>query len=54
MDHTPLDQGMFWAGAFMALTPIIVSAIVLTVWWKKKKHDRQDGGRGPSTSERVT
>jgi hypothetical protein len=54
MDHTPLEQGMFWAGALMASVPILGTAIVLTIFWKKKQQEREKGERGPSPSERVT
>ena len=54
MDHTPLDQGMFLAGAFMAVTPMIISAIVLYVWWKNKKRNKANEEQDPSTSGRVS
>ena len=54
MDHTPLDQAMFWAGALMASVPTIGTAIVLFIFWKKKNRERQAGAGGPSPSERVT
>jgi hypothetical protein len=47
MDHTILDQSMFWVGALFVFTPIIFAGIVLGVWWYGKKHspDSQDRPR---------
>ena len=42
MDHTALDQGMFWVGALFVFTPIIFAGIVLGVWWYGKKHPPED------------
>ena len=42
MDHTALDQGMFWVGALFVVTPIIFAGIVLGVWWYGKKHPPED------------
>ena len=37
MNHDALEQGMFWAGALMALMPLILAAVVLGVLWHQKK-----------------
>jgi len=37
MNHDALEAGMFWAGALMALAPIIFGAVVIGVWWVQKK-----------------
>ncbi|MBA3558051.1 MAG: hypothetical protein H0W30_05570 [Gemmatimonadaceae bacterium] len=44
MNHDALEAGMFWAGALMALAPLVFGAIVIGVWWvQKKKADRARG-----------
>ncbi len=49
MDHTALDQGMFWVGALFVFTPIIFTGIVLGVWWHGKKHRAKEKAEaGPS------
>ena len=37
MSHDGLEQGMFWAGALMALAPIFFAGIVLGVWWHQRR-----------------
>ena len=37
MNHDALEAGMFWAGALMALTPLVFAAIVLGVWWYQRR-----------------
>ena len=55
MDHTPLDQGMFWVGALMVFTPMIFAGIVLGVWWHgKKQQDQAREAAGATPSEPVT
>ena len=50
MDHTALDQSMFWVGALFVFTPIIFAGIVLGVWWYGKKHPAQEKpGETPGT-----
>lgn len=41
MNHDALEAGMFWAGALMALTPLVFAAIVLGVWWFQRKRDKK-------------
>ena len=45
MNHDALEAGMFWAGALMALAPVVFGAVVIGVWWvqKKKKAERASG-----------
>jgi hypothetical protein len=41
MNHDALEAGMFWAGALMALTPLVFAGIVIGVWWlQRRKHKR--------------
>ena len=37
MDHTVLDQSMFWVGALFVFTPMIGAGVVLYFWWRWKK-----------------
>jgi hypothetical protein len=51
MDHTALDQGMFWVGAMFVFTPMISAGIVLGVWWygkKRQERDREAASASPS------
>lgn len=41
MNHDGLETGMFWAGALMALAPLIFAAIVLGVWWHQRKKEKK-------------
>ena len=55
MDHTALDQSMFWVGALFVFAPIIFAGIVLGVWWRwKKQQDRAREGAGASPSQPVS
>ncbi|MBI4502203.1 MAG: hypothetical protein HY700_13710 [Gemmatimonadetes bacterium] len=55
MDHTALDQGMFWVGALFVFTPIIFAGIVLGVWWHGRKQENQAHEEsGPSPSQPVS
>lgn len=51
MDHTALDQSMFWVGALFVFTPIIFAGIVLAVWWHGKK--KQERARQEAESGKV-
>jgi hypothetical protein len=54
MDHTALDQSMFWVGALFVFTPIIFAGVVLGVWWYgKKKHSPEDK-TGSQRNEHVS
>ena len=44
MDHTVLDQSMFWVGALFVFTPMIFFGVVLGVWWHGRKR-QQDAER---------
>jgi hypothetical protein len=37
MNHDALEAGMFWAGALMALAPLVFFAVVIGVWWVQRK-----------------
>lgn len=37
MDHTALDQGMFWVGAMFVFVPLISAGVVIALWWRWKK-----------------
>jgi hypothetical protein len=37
MSHDGLEQGMFWAGALMAIAPVLFAGIVLGVWWHQRR-----------------
>lgn len=39
-----LSTSMFWVGAMFAFTPVILTAIVLTVWWnwRRRKQTAED------------
>ena len=39
--HDALDFGMFWTGAMFAFTPIIIASIVLVVWRRGRRRQRQ-------------
>ncbi len=41
MNHDALEAGMFWAGALMALTPIVFAGVVLGVWWFQRRKERK-------------
>jgi hypothetical protein len=41
VNHDALETGMFWAGALMALAPLIFAAIVLGVWWHQRKKEKK-------------
>jgi hypothetical protein len=41
MNHDALEAGMFWAGALMALTPLVFAAVVIGVWWFQRKKQRK-------------
>ena len=41
MTHDALERGMFWAGALMALAPILFAGIVLGVWWHQRKKEKK-------------
>ena len=41
MNHDALEAGMFWAGALMALTPLVFAAVVLGVWWFQRKRAKK-------------
>lgn len=41
MNHDALEAGMFWAGALMALAPLVFFAVVLGVWWHQRKKERK-------------
>lgn len=44
MNHDALEAGMFWAGALMALTPLVFAAVVIGVWWvQRKKQGKREG-----------
>jgi hypothetical protein len=36
-----LSLSMFWAGALMVFTPLIVGGIVLGVWWRQRRAARR-------------
>lgn len=38
-----LSVGMFWAGALMAFTPILLVGGVVLLWWLKRKKDEVPG-----------
>ena len=37
MDHTVLDQSMFWVGALFVFVPLLSGGAVLYFWWRWKK-----------------
>jgi hypothetical protein len=41
MNHDALEAGMFWAGALMALTPLVFAAVVIGVWWFQRRRARK-------------
>jgi hypothetical protein len=41
MTHDALERGMFWAGALMALAPILFAGVVLGVWWHQRKKEKK-------------
>ena len=45
MNHDALEAGMFWAGALMALTPIVFAAVVIGVWWFQRRKAKKSGLR---------
>jgi hypothetical protein len=50
--HDALDFGMFWTGALMAFTPVVLAGIVVLFWWRWRKRERAAGdaaGRTPPT-----
>lgn len=43
-----LSVGMFWAGAFMALTPMLLAGGVIAIWWWQRKKEQQGGQDRPT------
>jgi hypothetical protein len=41
MNHDALEAGMFWAGALMALTPLVFAAVVIGVWWFQRRKEKK-------------
>jgi hypothetical protein len=41
MNHDALEAGMFWAGALMALAPLVFAGVVIGVWWLQRKRDKK-------------
>jgi hypothetical protein len=41
MNHDALEAGMFWAGALMALTPLVFAGVVIGVWWFQRKKEKR-------------
>jgi hypothetical protein len=41
MNHDALEAGMFWAGALMALTPLVFAGVVIGVWWFQRRKERK-------------
>ena len=45
MNHDALEAGMFWAGALMALTPLVFAGVVIGVWWFQRRKAKKSGLR---------
>ena len=41
MNHDALEAGMFWAGALMALAPLVFAGVVIGVWWFQRKRAKK-------------
>jgi hypothetical protein len=37
MNDDALSLSMFWAGALMVFTPIILAVLVIGIWWYQRK-----------------
>jgi hypothetical protein len=46
VSHDALDRGMFWAGALMALAPVIFISILVGIWWWRRRQETRR--RGPA------
>jgi len=40
-----LSLSMFWAGALMVFTPLIVAAVVIAVVWRQRTRDARSRAR---------
>lgn len=46
MNPDQLSNSMFWAGALLALTPLVIGGIAVALWWRtfKRPTDRDPSG----------
>ncbi len=50
-----LSTSMFWAGALLALTPIVIGGIAVLAWWhthKRPGRAAQGSGAAPTAPDR--
>ena len=47
MNHSAMDDAMFWVGALFVLTPIILTAIVVGAIWLQRRQRRRPGPDSP-------
>jgi hypothetical protein len=44
MNDDLLSVSMFWAGALMVFTPIILAAVVVGIWWHQRRRAATERG----------
>jgi hypothetical protein len=49
-----LSLSMFWAGALMVFTPLIVTAVVIAVVWRQRIKQRRAGAMDPRRGRTQT
>jgi hypothetical protein len=49
-----LSLSMFWAGAFMVFTPLIITAVVIAFIWRQRIKETRAGAGGPPPGPRQS
>ena len=49
-----LSLSMFWAGALMVFTPLIITAVVVAVLWRQRVKETRAGAGGPQPERRQS
>jgi hypothetical protein len=47
MHDDALSLSMFWTGAMMVFTPLIIAAVVIAVVWRQRIKDARERSRQP-------
>ena len=54
MHDDALSLSMFWAGALMVFTPLIVAAVVVAVVWRQRTKETRAGAGDPRSGRRQS